>query len=133
MTDIDALFAYRLKQAEETLSDARMMLQGSFSQRSITNRAYYSMFYAVLALFLKTGIHIKTSKHIGIISLFDKEFIHTKKLDRHYSKIPHKIFNLRQRGDYKEFVEISIADAREHVKLAEEFLEAIKDFVSKTA
>ena len=75
MTGRDSLFLYRLKQAEETLLDAEKMLGGSFTPRSITNRAYYSMFYAVLALFIKTDVDIKTSKHTGIISIFDKEFI----------------------------------------------------------
>ena len=45
MTDRDSLFLYRLKQAEETLLDAEKMLGGSFTPRSVTNRAYYSMFY----------------------------------------------------------------------------------------
>lgn len=36
MTDRDSLFLYRLKQAEETLSDAEKMLEGSFTPRSIT-------------------------------------------------------------------------------------------------
>ncbi|MBI4824309.1 MAG: hypothetical protein HY805_08810 [Nitrospirae bacterium] len=49
MTDKESLFTYRLKQAEETLSDAKRMLQDKLSPRSIVNRAYYSMFYAVLA------------------------------------------------------------------------------------
>jgi uncharacterized protein (UPF0332 family) len=44
MTDLETLFVYRFKQAEETLLDAERMLQGNFSPRSITNRAYYSMF-----------------------------------------------------------------------------------------
>jgi len=79
MTDKEISFSYRLNQAEETLQDAKKMLEGDFSSRSITNRAYYSMFYAVLALFLKTDINVKTSKHIGIITLFDKEFIRTKR------------------------------------------------------
>jgi len=100
MTDKEALFTYRLKQAEETLLDAERMLQGSFSSRSITNRAYYSMFYAVLALFLKADMRIKTSKHIGVISIFDKEFILTEKIDKYYSEILHKMFNIRQKGDY---------------------------------
>ena len=91
MTDIEVLFIYRLKQAEETLMDAEKMLENNSSPRSITNRTYYSMFYAVLALFLKAGVNIKTSKHIGIISLFDKEFIQTKKIDKYYSKIFHKM------------------------------------------
>ena len=78
MTDRDSLFLYRLKQAEETLLDAEKMLEGSFTPRSITNRAYYSMFYAVLSLFIKTDVDIKTSKHTGIISIFDKEFIYLR-------------------------------------------------------
>ena len=63
MTDKETLLSYRLKQAEETLLDAEKMLQNNLSPRSITNRAYYSMFYAVLALFLKEDVNIKTSKH----------------------------------------------------------------------
>lgn len=131
MTDKETLFSYRLKEAEDTLQDAERMLQGDFSPRSITNRAYYSMFYAVLALFLKTDVNVKTSKHIGIISLFDKEFIHTEKIDRHYSTILHKMFNIRQKGDYKELVELSVEDVTEHVNLAKEFLKSIKDFILK--
>lgn len=72
MTDRETLFLYRLKQAEETLSEAQKMLEEGFSPRSIINRAYYSLFYMLLALFLKTGVNIKTSKHMGVISLFDK-------------------------------------------------------------
>ncbi len=131
MTDKEALFLYRLKQAQETLSDAEKMLEGDFSPKSITNRAYYSMFYAVLALFLKTDVTIKTSKHAGVISLFDKEFIQTDKINKYYSGIMHKMFNVRQKGDYKEFVEVTKEEARDHVKLAEEFLETIKNYVGK--
>ena len=65
MTDKDSLFLFRLKQAEETLLDAEKMLKGDITPRSITNRAYYSMFYALLALFIKTDVNIKTSKHSG--------------------------------------------------------------------
>jgi len=54
MTDKEALFLYRLRQAEETLLDAKEMLENNLSPRSIINRAYYSMFYAILALFINT-------------------------------------------------------------------------------
>jgi uncharacterized protein (UPF0332 family) len=131
MTDKEALFLYRLKQAEETLSDAEKMLDGNFSPRSITNRAYYSMFYGILALFLNTDVAIKTSRHVGVISIFDKEFIQTGKIDKHYSSLIHKMFNIRQKGDYKEFAEVTKEESREHVELAKEFLEAIKNYVGK--
>jgi len=131
MTDKETLFSYRFQQAEETLSEAKKMLEDSFSSRSIINRSYYSMFYALLALFLKTGINTKTSKHIGVISLFDKEFVKTGKIDKHYSTILHETFDARQEGDYKEFIELSLEDASHFVKLAEEFLEGIRNIVTK--
>jgi uncharacterized protein (UPF0332 family) len=56
MTDREALLAYRVKQAEETLHDAEAMAKGGLSPRSILNRAYYAMFYALLALFLKEEV-----------------------------------------------------------------------------
>jgi uncharacterized protein (UPF0332 family) len=70
MTDKDTLFLYRLNQAEDTLADAEKMVESGFSSRSIVNRANYAMFYAVLSLFLKSGVNIQTSKHSGIISIF---------------------------------------------------------------
>jgi uncharacterized protein (UPF0332 family) len=128
MTDSQTLFTYRIKQAEETLADAEQMKRDKLSPRSIINRAYYCMFYAVLALFLKADINLKTSKHAGVISIFDKEFVHTGKIDKHYSKILHRIFELRQEGDYKEYVHLTAEEAGEAVNLAGEFLSAIKEF-----
>lgn len=130
MTDKDTLFLYRLRQAEETLAEAEKMVEENFSSRSIVNRAYYAMFYAVLALFLKTGVNIQTSKHGGIISIFDREFIKTGKIDKRYSKILHDAFDDRQEGDYKEMAEIPFEKAAEYVKLAREFIGVIKDFVN---
>ncbi len=131
MTDKQTLCAYRLAQAEETLLDAKKMLQNNLSPRSIINRAYYAMFYAVLALFLKTDINLKTSKHTGVISIFDKEFVHTGKIDKYYSKIFHKTFDTRQVADYKEFLQLSPEDSAEFVKFAEEFLEGMKNIMNK--
>ncbi len=131
MTDKQTLLGYRLKQAEETLSDAEKMYREDCSTRSITNRAYYSMFYAILALFLHSDIKIKTSKHSGIISVFDREFIHAGKMDKYFSKILHKMFTVRQEGDYKEHVEITAEDATRFIKLAKDFLNNIKEFMGK--
>jgi uncharacterized protein (UPF0332 family) len=51
MTDHETLFNYRMQQAEETMSDARRMLSADVSPRSVVNRAYYAVFYMILALF----------------------------------------------------------------------------------
>ncbi len=70
--NIQALVAYRLEQADESLDAARILLDRTL-ERSAVNRAYYAMFYAVPAL-LATRKR-ETSKHGGAISLFDKEFV----------------------------------------------------------
>jgi uncharacterized protein (UPF0332 family) len=44
------LSGYRLKQAAESIDEAVCLLSGKESPRSIINRAYYAMFYSVLAL-----------------------------------------------------------------------------------
>ena len=62
MTDTQALFTYRLRQAAETLRDAEKMLQNDLTPRSVINRAYYAMFYTVLALFISAGLNPKTSR-----------------------------------------------------------------------
>ena len=91
MTDREVLYRYRMKQAEETLADAQRMIEEDLTPRSIVNRAYYSMFYSLLALFVHEGTIVKTSKHSGIISIYDKEFVHTGKFEKEYSKTLHRI------------------------------------------
>jgi len=130
MTDRQVLFEYRLQQALTTLEDAKKMMREEISPRSVINRAYYSMFYMVLALFLKMNVNIKTSKHTGVISIFDKEFVLSGKIDKKYSKILHSMFNDRQEADYKEFVEISEDDAMNGVRYAEDFINAVNKFIS---
>jgi hypothetical protein len=68
----EILIKYRLGQAEETLKDAELLLSGG-SPRSIVNRAYYATFYSVLALLTKKGE--ASSKHSGVIALFDAHFV----------------------------------------------------------
>lgn len=124
MTDYEVLYNFRLKEAEETLAEAEEMLKGPFTGRAVVNRAYYAMFYAVQALFIKTGLRIKTSKHIGVISIFDKEFVLTGKIDKQYSAVLHATFNLRLEGDYKDLVETSREQAARSVRDAQEFISA---------
>ena len=64
--NIQALVTYRLEQADESLEAARALLDKKLIRPSV-NRAYYAMFYAVLAL-LARGKK-ETSKHSGAIAL----------------------------------------------------------------
>ena len=77
--NIQALITYRLEQADESL-DAAQVLLDKVLVRSSVNRAYYAMFYAVLALLAKSKQ--ETSKHSGAISLFDYEIESSLSLER---------------------------------------------------
>lgn len=129
MTDREALFQYRIKQARETLADAELMLAGGSGYRSAVNRAYYAMFYAVLALFLRFDFRTKTSKHKGVIAMFDQEFVHAGRAGVGLSRMLHRTFELRQDCDYREFAEISRETAAAAVEHAREFVAAIEVIV----
>jgi uncharacterized protein (UPF0332 family) len=62
----------RMNQARETLEEAETLFHQDYWRGTI-NRAYYAMFYAVLALAASEGVAI--SKHTHAISFLDKEFV----------------------------------------------------------
>jgi uncharacterized protein (UPF0332 family) len=88
---------YRLGQAEESLLAARVLYEKGLPRQSL-NRAYYAMFYAVLAL-LATRKR-ETSKHSGAIALFDVEYVKPGIFAKNFSQWLHEAFDLRQRSDY---------------------------------
>ena len=69
------------------------------------------MFYAALALLQK--ISKAPSKHSGVISLFDKEFVMKGIFEKELSKDFHKAFELRQTFDYKVIKNIGLGKAQE--------------------
>lgn len=77
------LVKYRLEQAEESLQSAGLLFDNE-RYRPAVNRAYYAMFYAVLALLVTKNNSI--SKHAGVISLFDREYVKTGIFDKSLSK-----------------------------------------------
>ena len=130
MTDQEVLFDYRLHQADETLADAEQMLQQGMSPRSIVNRAYYAAYYAVLALFIRTNMRVKTSRHSGLIAIFDKEFVHAGKIEKTFSRILHDLFDARQEFDYKELMNPTVEEAAERVRMAREFVSRLRSFMA---
>jgi uncharacterized protein (UPF0332 family) len=64
----------------------------------------------------------KTSKHSGVIGIFNKEFVHTGKLDARFAKMLYDLFDERMELDYREFAEVSEEDAWNAVSSAQEWL-----------
>jgi len=94
MTDqtTDEVVTGRLQQARTALEDAKFLLEGKRSPQGIVNRAYYAMFYAALALLEMIGK--VPSKHAGVISLFDTEFVLKGEFHKDLSRDFHRAFEL---------------------------------------
>ncbi|MBF0540628.1 MAG: HEPN domain-containing protein [Nitrospirae bacterium] len=123
------LISYRLSQSKESMKEAETLLVGGMSFRSVMNRLYYSMFYVVLALLSLKGL--SSSKHFGIISLFDKEFIKTGIFEKELSKALHRAFELRQIGDYLEQKDITQEDIDEIKPAAQNFVDKYEKYIVK--
>ena len=119
------LARYRIKQAEESLEEAEFLLSGKKSPRSIINRAYYAMFYAVLALLVYESY--SSSKHSGVIGFFNKKFIKEKIFSEDLGRSINSAFELRQRGDYREYFELSYETVIPYIDKARIFLAAVRD------
>lgn len=119
------LCLYRLKQADEALSEARL-LQDAGHYRGAISRAYYAMFYAIQVLVVQNKV--KVSKHSGVISYFDREFVKPGIINKKFSKWLHRLFDLRQDADYGDMFEPSEEQCQQAVEQASEFVLRIRDY-----
>lgn len=125
--EIEILVKRRLEQAQEALDDAKYLIDGNRSPQSIVNRSYYAMFYAALALLQK--ISKAPSKHSGVISLFDREFVMSGIFEKEISKDFHKAFELRQSIDYKIIKPISADKANQIWQKAGNFVQTVRHYL----
>ncbi|MEO0079366.1 MAG: HEPN domain-containing protein [candidate division WOR-3 bacterium] len=123
------LVRLRLKQAQETLADARSLFEADRTPRSVINRAYYAMFYAVLALLQIIGKG--SSKHAGVIGLFDKEFVKSGLFPVESSRALHEAFDERQKSDYEPAKMASREEAAEALARAQRFVEQVGEYISR--
>lgn len=123
------LIKYRLKEADDSVKEAEVLLREGMSMRAVMNRLYYAMFYAVLALLQEK--EMGTSKHAGAISLFDREFIKEGVFDNELSKTLHRAFELRQKGDYMEQAEVTKNDVDEMLPKTKDFVNKVKEYLLK--
>ena len=126
---LQLLVKYRLTEAKATLREAEILLECSAFRGSI-NRSYYAMFYALLGLLATRGLG--TSKHSGVMSLFDREFVKTGIFSKELSRSLHRAFDERQANDYGEMLEPDQDLAAGLLKQASVFTDEISIYLRKT-
>jgi len=122
------LISLRIEQAEKTIE----VVEHCLSQNQLalaTNRIYYGMFYAMLAL--ANLNQYKSSKHLQIIGWFNKNFVHTHIFPVHFGKIVKQAFEARSNADYElemvptqeELIEM-LADMKTFISTIKAWIEA---------
>lgn len=122
------LSLYRMSRAYETLEDARILANAG-RWNACVNRLYYICFYAVSALLVRHGL--SSSKHAGVRSLFNKNYVKTGKVPKYLARIYNDLFERRQEGDYIDFVRFEEAQVRPWISQAEKFIAYIDDLIKK--
>lgn len=125
---IDSLIKYRFSRAQETLEEARMLSQGQHWNACV-NRLYYACFYAVSALLAKHNLF--SSKHSGVRSFFNANFVKTEKIPKEIAQIYNDLFERRQEGDYEDFFVFEESDVTHWINDAELFVATITKFVQE--
>jgi uncharacterized protein (UPF0332 family) len=105
--ELNDLIGYRIARARETLEEAKV-LADSGHWNACVNRLYYACFYAVSALLSKKDL--SSSKHSGIRSFFNHDFVKSGIVPKETAMIYNSLFERRQEGDYEVFVRFTEID-----------------------
>ena len=123
------LAQHRLQQAAESLQEAQYLFAGGKSLRSVANRIYYSMFYSVLALLIYESY--ESSKHSGVLAYFNKKFVKGGLFSQSLGRSLNKAFELRQRGDYREYFELTKDQVEPLINEAAQFVAAVRTYLNE--
>lgn len=123
------LVRYRIVRARTSLRAAESLL-GEKHLHDTVNRLYYACFYAVSALLFTEGQ--SSSKHAGVRSLFDREWVNTGRVSLEMGRLYRVLFNQRNRGDYEDLVTFGEDEVRVWLEKAHDFVETLADTVEKS-
>ncbi|PKP45625.1 MAG: DNA-binding protein [Bacteroidetes bacterium HGW-Bacteroidetes-11] len=125
--DKSDLINYRFTRAKETLGEIHLHVENELWNTAV-NRIYYACFYAVSALLLKHNINATT--HSGVRQMFGLHFIKTGIVPKESGKFFSDIFDMRQTGDYDDFVVFDKEDVLSMLLAADKLIIEIENLLS---
>ncbi len=124
---ISAEVQHLLKLADEN-HEAAKVLPDSRHLLFSAAQSYYTIFYLAQAVLLTKGFTF--SKHSAVVAAFGKEFAKTNLLDPKFHRYIIQSQKLRQAGHYgEEGEDVSQEQAMESFQWAEEFIQAVKEYL----
>lgn len=123
-----ALSLTRLKRARQHLKSARDLLDYQDFADSVS-RSYYAIFQAARALMALE--QLDSRKHSGVVSLFNRHFVKTGRVDKQLGVALMDARRSREMADYSDVAEFSREDAESQLRDAEMFVERIAQLLAE--
>ena len=122
------LVKYRIKKARETFNEVSLHVENKLWNTAI-NRLYYACYYAVIALLIDKDIKAQT--HSGVRQMFGLHFVKSGLIDKESGKFYTDIFDMRQTGDYDDYIDFRKEDVLDLIDPANELISKIEMLLSK--
>ena len=124
------LARHRFGRSREALRDGELLLaQGALA--GAANRFYYSVFYAARALLATKDVD--SSRHSGVIGLFQKHFVKSGMIDAATAKTLPRAFEKRQKSDYGDFAVLTPAEVQTLRDEATRFVDECSSLLERLA
>lgn len=107
--ELEKLARHRLARAKDAFGEGEHLLAQK-SYMGAVNRFYYAAFYAARALLAVQ--ELDSSRHSGVISLFQKHFVKAGLFAAEIAKALPRAFEKRQKSDYGDFSTVTAREAR---------------------
>ena len=124
----ESVVLLRLDNAKQTLEDAKIIANNKL-WKATANRLYYACFYAASALMVKFGFEAK--KHSGIIRMIGLNFVSKKLISNELGDVYYKLYALRQKGDYDDWIVVNESDIMPLFAPAEQFIKTIEKLINE--
>lgn len=122
------LVKYRIIKARETFNEIYLHIENELWNTAV-NRLYYACYYAVIALLIDKDIHAQT--HSGVRQMFGLHFVKSGLIDKESGKFFTDIFDMRQTGDYDDYIDFKKEDVLDLIEPANELISKIEILLSK--
>lgn len=124
----NALVLYRLESAREKVRAAKDLLENKHYKDSVS-RSYYAIFTAARALLATRKLD--SSKHSGVIALFNQHFVKNGLICKDASKWLERAKLYREQADYGDFYIVSLEESEAQIQSAVKFIEEVEKALEK--
>jgi len=117
-----------VEKAKKFIKSAKVLLEIN-DYDSVVSRTYYAMFFMTEALLLTKNLAPKS--HSGLISLFGDHFVKTNIFPKEMGRQLNRAYDKRLMGDYGTSIVIDKNEAQELLKIGQDFVENIAEYLEK--